>query len=67
MELKRVVGQFGTGQFGTKNANGQFGTNIVKTNNLAPGQFGTNITKRTIWHRNFSIIFIKIATNNLLE
>ena len=65
MELKRVVGQFGTGQFGTK---------IVKTDNLAPrrqtgtkikknkqfgnnivkyGQFGSNISKRSIWHRNF--------------
>ena len=30
--------QFGTGQFGTK---------IIKTDNLAPGQFST----RTIWHR----------------
>ena len=53
----QIVGQFGTGQFGTKiikrtiwhqnNKGGQFGTKIIKTDNLAPGQFGT----RTIWHR----------------
>ena len=52
-----IVGQFGTGQFGTKiikrtiwhqdNKSGQFGTKIIKVDNLAPGQFGT----RTIWHR----------------
>ena len=51
-----IVGQFGTGQFGTKiikqtiwyqdNKRGQFGTKIIKADNLAPGQFGT----RTIWH-----------------
>ena len=60
--IRRVVVRFGTGQFGTKKANGQFGTkirkrtiwhqqcwsNIVKTDNLTPGQFGTNIIKRTI-------------------
>ena len=41
-------------------AGGQFGTNIIKTDNLAPGQFGTNIIKQTIWHRNFfGIIFIE--------
>ena len=49
--------QFGTGQFGIKiikrtiwhqdNKSGQFGTKIIKVDNLAPGQFGT----RTIWHR----------------
>merc|ERR1712240_934523 len=52
-----IVGQFGTGQFGTKiikgtiwhqdNKSGQFGTKIIKVDNLALGQFGT----RTIWHR----------------
>ena len=52
-----IVGQFGTGQFGTKiikqtiwhqDIKGrQFGTKIIKVDNLAPGQFGT----RTIWHR----------------
>ena len=36
------------GQFGTEKASGQFGTNIVKMDNLAPRQFGTNIIKRTI-------------------
>ena len=51
------TGQFGTGQFGTKiikrtiwhqdNKRGQFGTNIIEVDNLAPGQFGT----RTIWHQ----------------
>ena len=51
------TGQFGTRQFGTKiikrtiwhqdNKSGQFGTKIIKVDNLAPGQFGT----RTIWHR----------------
>ena len=29
------------------NKSGQFGTKIIKVDNLAPGQFGT----RTIWHR----------------
>ena len=52
-----IVGQFSTRQFGTKiikrtiwhqdNKSGQFGTKIIKVDNLAPGQFGT----RTIWHR----------------
>ena len=57
------TGQFGTGQFGTRTiwhqdnlATRQFGTNIIKTDNLAPdnlapGQFGTNIIKQTIWHQ----------------
>ena len=50
------TGQFGTGQFGTNikkrtiwhqvNKSEQFGTKIIKMDNLAPGQFGT----RTIWH-----------------
>ena len=55
---KWVVGQFGTRQFGIRiiwhrtiwhqdSKNGQFGTKIVKTDNLAPGQFCTNIKKRT--------------------
>ena len=29
------------------NKSGQFGTKIIKVDNLAPGQFGT----RTIWHQ----------------
>ena len=65
--IRRVVVRFGSGQFGTKKAKGQFGTeiwkrtiwhqqcwsNIVKTDNLTPGQFGTNNIKTDIWHRNF--------------
>merc|ERR1712240_1521 len=52
-----IVGQFGTGQFGTKiikgtiwhqdNKSEQFGTKIIKVDNLALGQFST----RTIWHQ----------------
>ena len=55
--MVRIVGQFGTGQFGTKiikrtiwhqdNKSGQFGTRTIwhqdnlAPDNLAPGQFGT--------------------------
>ena len=49
--IMRIVGQFSTRQFGTKiikrtiwhqdNKRGQFGTKIIKADNLAPGQFGT--------------------------
>ena len=85
--LRRVVGQFGAGQFGTRtiwhldSENGQISTK------KANGQFGTKIRKKTIWHRQsknghfgtnirktdnlapqfFWIICIKIFTNKMLE
>ena len=64
---RQEVGQFGTGQFGTKiinrtiwhkgNKNGQFGTKIIKVENLAPGQFGT----RTIWDQTFDMIKLNLV------
>ena len=67
-----IVGQFGTGQFGTKiirrtiwhqdNESGQFGTKMIKEDNLAldnlaPRQFGTGqFGTQTIWHKTIGIV-----------
>ena len=54
--VAKVVGQFGNGQFGTRTiwhqdnlapdnlAPGQFGTNIIKTDNLAPRKKYVSLT-----------------------
>ena len=58
----QIVGQFGTGQFGTK---------ITKTDNLAPAQFGTRspgpgqfgtgqFGTRTIWQQTFDVIKLNL-------
>ena len=42
-QVLSVVGQFGTGQFGTRTIRHQ---DNLALDNLAPGQFGTNIIKK---------------------
>ena len=65
------TGQFGTRQFGTKiikrtiwhqdNKSAQFGTKIIKMDNLAPGQIGTGqFGPRTIRHQTFEMIKLNL-------
>ena len=61
-----IVGQFGTTIikrtiWHQDNKSGQFGTKIIKVDNLAPGQFGTGqFGTRTIWHQTFDMLKLNL-------